>query len=116
LADIHIKNNERHIEYLSVFNTLIKNLTENIIEGDIIYVGGDIFESKIAISNEARQYASYFLKSFGFTYQILPLSSTCNKNFPKTFLSLTPFDLLSEVGIFFKSLFLIPKEKFLKMS
>ena len=63
LADIHIKNNERHIEYLSVFNTLIKNLTENIIEGDIIYVGGDIFESKIAISNEARQYASYFLKS-----------------------------------------------------
>jgi len=60
LADLHIRLHSRFDEYEQVFNRTIENLQEQ--KPDIIYLGGDIFHSKINLSPEAVDIASKFLR------------------------------------------------------
>lgn len=59
LADIHIRNIERHDEYNIIFKKIYNELT--IIKPDRIVIAGDLFESFIEISNEAKIIAGDFL-------------------------------------------------------
>ena len=61
LADVHIRNIERHEEYLDVFQKIYNQLTE--IKPDRIVISGDLFESFIEISNEAEIIAGAFLRN-----------------------------------------------------
>lgn len=61
LADIHIRNVERHEEYREVFQKLYQKLIE--VQPERIVVVGDLFESYIEISNEAKMLAGEFLNN-----------------------------------------------------
>ena len=52
LADIHIRNAERHDEYKIIFKNIILKLRE--LKPDYIVIVGDLFENYIEISNEAK--------------------------------------------------------------
>ena len=52
LADIHIRNAERHDEYKIIFKNIILKLRE--LKPDYIIIAGDLFENYIEISNEAK--------------------------------------------------------------
>lgn len=51
LADIHIRNNDRHEEYNFVFNRLNESLNQT--KPDLVVVSGDIFHSKTVLSPES---------------------------------------------------------------
>lgn len=59
LADIHIRNVERHDEYREIFTNLYQKLRE--IKPERIVIVGDLFESFIEISNEAKILAGNLL-------------------------------------------------------
>jgi DNA repair exonuclease SbcCD ATPase subunit len=59
LADVHIRNIERHEEYEKVFQKIYDQLIK--IKPDRIVIVGDLFESFIEISNEAKIIAGEFL-------------------------------------------------------
>ena len=50
LADVHIRNLKYHREYEDVFEKLYQSLREQ--EDDIIYVGGDLAQTKNQLSPE----------------------------------------------------------------
>ena len=60
-ADVHIRNLERHEEYITVFQKIYDEL--KIIKPDRIVISGDLFESYIEISNEAKIIAGDFLRN-----------------------------------------------------
>ena len=49
VADIHIRNYQRHSEYKQVFKELYKGV-DNLPENAIVYVAGDIVHNKTDIS------------------------------------------------------------------
>ena len=59
IADIHIKNTERHIEYQHQFEKLYKIIQENNV--NIVAIVGDLMDNFIDISNEAKIIAGDFL-------------------------------------------------------
>jgi DNA repair exonuclease SbcCD ATPase subunit/DNA repair exonuclease SbcCD nuclease subunit len=61
LADVHIRNIERHDEYQKVFQKIYDELKQ--IKPDRIVIVGDLFESFIEISNEAKIIAGEFLNN-----------------------------------------------------
>lgn len=61
IADIHIKNTERHEEYHKQFEKLYKIIKDNNI--NIVAIVGDLFDNYIEISNEAKIIAGYFLNN-----------------------------------------------------
>lgn len=61
IADIHIKNLERHDEYRIQFDKLYKIIKENDI--DIVAIIGDLVDNFIEISNEAKILAGEFLNN-----------------------------------------------------
>lgn len=62
LADIHIFNEtDRHLEYRDIFNKIYKEL--NKIKPDKIVICGDLFESKLTLSNEAKILAGELLNN-----------------------------------------------------
>lgn len=61
IADIHIRNLERHEEYIKVFEKLYKVIKEEKV--DIIAIIGDIMDNFIEISNEAKIIAGDFLNN-----------------------------------------------------
>lgn len=61
LADIHIRNIERHDEYRKVFSKIYDEL--NIIKPDRIVISGDLYENFIEISNEAKILSGEFLNN-----------------------------------------------------
>ncbi len=62
IADIHIRNYQRHKEYREIFKELYKGV-DNLPENSIIYVGGDIVHNKTDISPELISITSEFLKN-----------------------------------------------------
>ena len=42
LADLHIRNLQRHKEYKQVFKKFLKQVKEDKIEDSLIYIAGDI--------------------------------------------------------------------------
>jgi DNA repair exonuclease SbcCD ATPase subunit len=61
LADLHIRNLQRHKEYRLVFKKFLKQVKEDKIEDSIIYLAGDIAHAKTEMSPELIQEISWFL-------------------------------------------------------
>jgi len=66
LADIHIRNFQRHQEYKEVITEFLKQakeiVDENGKESTRICIVGDLVHSKITVSNEQNQLLSWFLR------------------------------------------------------
>tara|TARA_R100001015_G_C4635340_1_gene204757 strand:- start:10700 stop:13846 length:3147 start_codon:yes stop_codon:yes gene_type:complete len=62
VADIHIRNYQRHKEYRKVFRQLYKQV-DRLPKNSIVYVGGDIVHSKTDISPELIKLTTEFLKN-----------------------------------------------------
>jgi len=61
LADLHIRNLQRHKEYRLVFQKFLKQVKKDKIEDSIIYLAGDIAHAKTEMSPELIQEISWFL-------------------------------------------------------
>jgi len=61
LADVHIRNTERHDEYKNVFQKLYDKLIE--LKPDRIVIAGDLFDNYIEISNEGKIISGDFLNT-----------------------------------------------------
>lgn len=63
IADVHIRNYQRHTEYTNVFKRLYKYIRENKTPNSIIYLAGDIVHQKTDLSPELVQMVGKFFKS-----------------------------------------------------
>lgn len=63
IADVHIRNYQRHTEYTNVFRRLYKYIKENKTPNSIIYLAGDIVHQKTDLSPELVQMVGKFFKS-----------------------------------------------------
>jgi len=61
LADLHIRNLQRHKEYRLVFKKFLKKVKEDKIEDSLIYIAGDIAHAKTEMSPELVHEISWFL-------------------------------------------------------
>ena len=61
IADLHIRNLQRHKEYRLIFNKFLESVENDKIEDSIIYIGGDIAHAKTEMSPELVQEISWFL-------------------------------------------------------
>ena len=61
LADLHIRNLQRHKEYRLVFKKFLKQVKQDKIEDSIIYIAGDIAHAKTEMSPELVHEISWFL-------------------------------------------------------
>tara|TARA_R110001592_G_scaffold119639_2_gene322961 strand:+ start:11923 stop:15081 length:3159 start_codon:yes stop_codon:yes gene_type:complete len=61
LADLHIRNLQRHKEYRLVFKKFLKQVKEDKIEDSLIYLAGDIAHAKTEMSPELIHEISWFL-------------------------------------------------------
>jgi len=61
LADLHIRNLQRHKEYREVFNKFFDEVKIHDIENSVIYIGGDIAHAKTDMSPELIREVSWFL-------------------------------------------------------
>jgi len=61
LADLHIRNLQRHKEYRLVFKKFLKQVKQDNIEDSLIYIAGDIAHAKTEMSPELVHEISWFL-------------------------------------------------------
>jgi DNA repair exonuclease SbcCD nuclease subunit len=61
LADLHIRNLQRHKEYRLVFEQFLKQVKTDGIQDSVIYIAGDIAHAKTEMSPELVQEISWFL-------------------------------------------------------
>jgi DNA repair exonuclease SbcCD nuclease subunit len=61
IADLHIRNYQRHSEYVDVFNKFLERVDSDNITNSIIYIGGDIAHTKTDMSPELVSLISWFL-------------------------------------------------------
>lgn len=61
LADLHIRNLQRHKEYRLVFKKFLQQVKKDKIEDSVIYLAGDIAHAKTEMSPELIQEISWFL-------------------------------------------------------
>ena len=61
IADVHIRNYQRHKEYRAVFKELYK-AAKALPDNSLIYIAGDIVHNKTDISPELIEITSEFLK------------------------------------------------------
>ena len=61
LADLHIRNLQRHKEYRLIFKKFLKQVKEDKIEDSLIYLAGDIAHAKTEMSPELVHEISWFL-------------------------------------------------------
>jgi len=61
LADLHIRNLQRHTEYREVFKKFLAQVKKDNIENSIIYLAGDIAHAKTEMSPELVQEISWLL-------------------------------------------------------
>ena len=61
LADLHIRNLQRHKEYKFVFKKFLKQVKQDNIEDSLIYIAGDIAHAKTEMSPELVHEISWFL-------------------------------------------------------
>ena len=60
LADLHIRNLQRHKEYRLIFKKFLKQVVEDDIQDSVIYLAGDIAHAKTEMSPELLQEISWF--------------------------------------------------------
>ena len=63
LADLHIRNLQRHKEYKLVFNKFLKQVKQDNIEDSLIYIAGDIAHAKTEMSPELIDQLSRLFKN-----------------------------------------------------
>jgi len=61
LADLHIRNLQRHKEYRLIFKQFLEQVEKDNIEDSVIYIAGDIAHAKTEMSPELIQEISWFL-------------------------------------------------------
>jgi len=61
LADIHIRNLQRHKEYRLIFKKFLKQVKQDNIKNSVIYLAGDIAHAKTEMSPELVQEISWLL-------------------------------------------------------
>jgi predicted MPP superfamily phosphohydrolase len=61
LADLHIRNLQRHKEYRLIFKQFLEQVKIDNIENSVIYIAGDIAHAKTEMSPELIQEISWFL-------------------------------------------------------
>jgi DNA repair exonuclease SbcCD ATPase subunit len=61
LADLHIRNLQRHKEYKIIFKKFLKQVKEDNIQDSVIYIAGDIAHAKTEMSPELVHQISWFL-------------------------------------------------------
>lgn len=61
LADIHIRNLQRHSEYREVFTAFLEQVKKDDIKNSIIYLAGDLAHAKTDLSPELVREISWFL-------------------------------------------------------
>jgi DNA repair exonuclease SbcCD ATPase subunit len=61
LADLHIRNLQRHKEYRLIFKQFLEKVEKDNIEDSVIYIAGDIAHAKTEMSPELIQEISWFL-------------------------------------------------------
>ena len=61
LADLHIRNLQRHKEYRLIFKKFLKQVKEDKIEDSLIYIAGDVAHAKTEMSPELIHEISWFL-------------------------------------------------------
>lgn len=69
ISDIHIFRNKRHQEHREVIDSLIKVIKDNKV--DIVYIGGDVVDSKSRLSPEQISTAAYFFLNIANTVPIV---------------------------------------------
>ena len=82
LADIHIRNLQRHKEYRLVFEQFLKQVKEDNIENSVIYLAGDIAHAKTELSPELVQEVSWLFKECANLHDTFVITGNhdCNLN------------------------------------
>ena len=82
LADLHIRNLQRHKEYRQVFRKFLKQVKEDKIEDSVIYIAGDIAHAKTEMSPELVKEISWFLTECAKLREVILITGNhdCNLN------------------------------------
>lgn len=82
VADIHIRNLQRHKEYRKVFNQFLDNVKSDNIKDSVIYIGGDIAHAKTEMSPELVSQISWFLSECAKLRETIVITGNhdCNLN------------------------------------
>ena len=82
LADLHIRNLQRHKEYRQVFRKFLKQVKEDKIEDSVIYIAGDIAHAKTEMSPELVKEISWFLTECSKLREVILITGNhdCNLN------------------------------------
>ena len=82
VADVHVRNVNRHKEYVYVFNQLYSYIKKNKTKNSIIYVAGDIVHAKTDMSPELVYQVSQFFKNLADIAPTLIITGNhdCNLN------------------------------------
>jgi DNA repair exonuclease SbcCD ATPase subunit len=93
LADVHIRNYKRHVEYNAVFENLYNACRNVVSQGNaLIYVAGDIVHAKTDMSPELIEMTSRFFTNLGniATTIVITGNHDCNLNNSNRLDALTP--------------------------
>jgi len=82
LADLHIRNLQRHKEYKQVFKKFLKQVKQDNIEDSLIYIAGDIAHAKTEMSPELVHEISWFLTECAKLREVVLITGNhdCNLN------------------------------------
>jgi DNA repair exonuclease SbcCD ATPase subunit/DNA repair exonuclease SbcCD nuclease subunit len=82
LADIHIRNLQRHKEYRLVFQKFLDQVKQDNLENSVIYIAGDIAHAKTEMSPELVQEISTFLSQCADLRETIVITGNhdCNLN------------------------------------
>jgi DNA repair exonuclease SbcCD ATPase subunit len=82
LADLHIRNLQRHKEYKQVFKKFLKQVKQDNIEDSLIYIAGDIAHAKTEMSPELVHEISWFLSECAKLREVVLITGNhdCNLN------------------------------------
>jgi len=82
IADLHIRNLQRHKEYRLIFNKFLESVKNDNIKDSIIYIGGDIAHAKTEMSPELIQEISWFLTECAKLREVIIITGNhdCNLN------------------------------------
>ena len=82
LADLHIRNLQRHKEYKLVFKKFLKQVKQDNIEDSLIYIAGDIAHAKTEMSPELVHEISWFLTECAKLREVVLITGNhdCNLN------------------------------------
>jgi DNA repair exonuclease SbcCD ATPase subunit/DNA repair exonuclease SbcCD nuclease subunit len=92
IADVHIRNLQRHSEYREVFDRLYKYISDTKTDDSIIVLAGDIVHAKTDMTPEVIEMTQTFLKSLSNLLPtiLIPGNHDANLNNPSRLDALSP--------------------------